>query len=158
MPLQVKRVYAPVHPDDSVRILVDRLWPRGLRKEDAAIAQWVRECAPSDDLRKWFGHDRTKWNAFKQKYFRELGRKGELLAPIRASARKKRVTLLFAASDLECNNAVALMEYLGMHKRVPKSRRTKTPTPGSAAQRRRRKRRAADAGVRAPRRTHRTST
>jgi uncharacterized protein YeaO (DUF488 family) len=158
MPLKVKRVYASVHPDDGMRILVDRLWPRGLTKEDAAIDQWVRECAPSDDLRKWFGHDRAKWDAFKQRYFRELGSKEELLASTRALARKKRVTLLFAASDLECNNAIALMEYLGTYKRTPKSRRTRKPTPGSTVQQRRRKRRAADAGARTSKRTHRTST
>lgn len=113
MPLQVKRVYASPHPDDGLRVLVDRLWPRGLGKEAAAVDKWVRECAPSDELRKWFGHDRAKWNEFKRRYFAELGSKEDLLAPIRAMARKERVTLLFGASDVERNNAVALMEYLG---------------------------------------------
>jgi uncharacterized protein YeaO (DUF488 family) len=112
MSLQVKRVYATPQPDDGLRILVDRLWPRGLAKEAAAIDEWVRECAPSDELRRWFAHDRMKWNEFKRKYFAELKRKEDLLSPIRASAKKERVTLLFGASDTECNNAVALMEYL----------------------------------------------
>lgn len=112
MPLRVKRVYASPDRNDGARILVDRLWPRGVTKEDAAIDQWLRECAPSAELRKWFGHDRAKWEEFKRRYFAELASKEELLAPIRALARKRHVTLLFGASDIECNNAVALMEYL----------------------------------------------
>jgi len=136
MPLQVKRVYTLPHRDDGVRILVDRLWPRGVTKEDAAIDQWLRECAPSNELRKWFGHDRAKWEEFKHRYFAELRGKEELLAPIRALA-KKRVTLLFGASDIECNNAVALMEYLNMKK--PNVRRKRKPSP-TALQRTRQKR------------------
>jgi uncharacterized protein YeaO (DUF488 family) len=112
MSLQIKRAYATPQTDDGLRILVDRLWPRGLAKKDAAIDEWVKECAPSDELRRWFAHDRAKWNEFKRKYFAELKRKEDLLAPIRASAKKGRVTLLFGASDTECNNAVALKEYL----------------------------------------------
>jgi len=114
MPFQVKRVYDSPHGNDGLRILVDRLWPRGLTKQDAAIDQWLRACAPSDELRKWFGHDRTRWEEFKKRYFAELRAREELLAPIRALASEKRVTLLFGSSDVECNNAVALMEYLGM--------------------------------------------
>jgi uncharacterized protein YeaO (DUF488 family) len=136
MPLQVKRVYTLPHRDDGVRILVDRLWPRGVTKEDAAIDQWLRECAPSNELRKWFGHDRTKWEEFKQSYFAELRGKEELLAPIRALA-KKRVTLLFGAADIECNNAVALMEYLNM--KMTNVRRKRKPSP-TALQRTRQKR------------------
>jgi uncharacterized protein YeaO (DUF488 family) len=112
MPFQVKRVYDSPQEDDGVRILVDRLWPRGLTKQAAAVDQWLRECAPSGDLRKWFGHDRERWEEFKQRYFAELRDKEALLAPVRALAADKQVTLLFAASDTECNNAVALMEYL----------------------------------------------
>ncbi|MCK5482798.1 MAG: DUF488 family protein [Gemmatimonadetes bacterium] len=112
MPLQVKRVYVSPHPEDGLRILVDRLWPRGLAQEAAALDEWVRECAPSDELRKWFAHDRAKWSEFKRRYFAELRSKEELLATIRSMAEKGRVTLLFGASDTECNNAVALMEYL----------------------------------------------
>ena len=100
MPLQVKRAYASPHHEDGLRILVDRLWPRGLAKEAAALDEWVRECAPSDALRKWFAHDRAKWNEFKRRYFAELRSKEELLAPIRCLANKKSVTLLFGASDL----------------------------------------------------------
>ena len=114
MPFQVKRVYDSPHGNDGLRILVDRLWPRGLTKQDAAIDQWLRACAPSDELRKWFGHDRTRWEEFKKRYFAELRAKEELLAPIRALASEKGVTLLFGSSDVEYNNAVALSEYLGM--------------------------------------------
>ncbi|MCI0505160.1 MAG: DUF488 domain-containing protein [Gammaproteobacteria bacterium] len=120
MPIRVKRICDVPHGDDGLRILVDRLWPRGVKKEDAAIDQWLRECAPSGELRKWFGHDRTKWNEFRKRYFAELKGKDELLAPIRAASSKKRVTLLFGASDTEFNNAVALMEYLGTNARRKK--------------------------------------
>ncbi len=112
MPFQVKRVYASPYDEDGLRILVDRLWPRGLTKEDAVIDQWLRPCAPSNELRKWFAHDRARWKEFKRRYFAELKEKEELLAPIRALSKTKRVTLLFGASDIDRNNAVALMEYL----------------------------------------------
>ncbi len=137
MPLQVKRMYTLPHRDDGFRILVDRLWPRSVTKEDAAIDHWFRECAPSNELRKWFGHDRSKWEEFKQRYFAELRGKEELLASIRALA-KKRVTLLFGASDIECNNAVALMEYLNM--KEPNMKRKRKPSPNSALQQTRQKR------------------
>ncbi len=115
--LQIKRVYDPPAPADGVRVLVDRLWPRGLSKEAAAVDEWVRECAPSDELRKWFAHDRAKWPEFKQRYFTELEQHEEAVGPLRTLAAKKRVTLLFGASDEECNNAVALKEYLRKGKR-----------------------------------------
>ena len=137
MSLQVKRVYLLPHRDDGIRILVDRLWPRGVTKEGAAIDHWFRECAPSNELRKWFAHDRSKWEEFKQRYFAELRDKDELLAPIRTLS-KKHVTLLFGASDNECNNAVALMEYLNTKKRNI-GRKKKSP-PSAALQRTRQKR------------------
>ncbi len=113
MSVQIKRVYDAPQAEDGVRILVDRLWPRGLSKEAAAIDAWPKECAPSDELRKWFAHDKSKWDEFKRRYFAELEEKQEILEPIRGMARGKRVTLLFGAADIECNNAVALREYLG---------------------------------------------
>ncbi len=116
--LQVKRVYDPAAPGDGMRVLVDRLWPRGLSKEAAAVDEWVRDCAPSDELRKWFAHDRSKWPEFKQRYFSELDQHEDAVAPLRALAAKKRVTLLFGATDEECNNAVALKEYLGKGRRL----------------------------------------
>jgi len=137
MSLQIKRVYLLPQREDGIRILVDRLWPRGVTKEGAAIDHWFRECAPSNELRKWFGHDRAKWKEFKQRYFAELRDKEELLAPIRALS-KKHVTLLFGASDNECNNAVALMEYLNTKKR--NIGRKKKSSPSAALQRTRQKR------------------
>lgn len=115
MPYQIKRVYAEPGINDGLRILVDRLWPRGLSRADVLIDQWLKECAPSTGLRKWYGHDRDRWPEFKRRYFTELQEHEEILVPIRVSARELRVTLLYAASDVECNNAVALMEYLTTH-------------------------------------------
>jgi uncharacterized protein YeaO (DUF488 family) len=133
MSIQFKRVYASPQNKDGLPILVDRLWPRGLRKQDAAIDQWLRECAPSGELRRWFGHDRTRWKEFKRRYFIELKGKEELLAPLRALAKKRHVTLLFGASDTEHNNAVALSEYLGMKKWS--KRRAGKPIPRTAPRR-----------------------
>lgn len=112
MSIQIKRVYASPDPDDGVRILIDRLWPRGLSKEAAAVDDWLKDCAPSDELRKWFAHDASKWAEFKRRYFAELAEHEDLLEPVRTRARAKRVTLLFGAADVEHNNAVALLEYL----------------------------------------------
>lgn len=127
MPIQIKRVYDPPHRDDGLRILVDRLWPRGLTKQAAAIDQWIKECAPSNELRKWFAHDPAKWAEFRQKYLAELKDEEELLAPVRALAGKQRVTLLFGAADVEHNNAVVLMEYLGTEGLGTKPKRNPAP-------------------------------
>jgi uncharacterized protein YeaO (DUF488 family) len=110
--VRVKRVYVPSAADDGTRILVDRLWPRGVSKEKAAIDLWLKDIAPSTELRKWFGHDPAKWDEFRKRYFRELEGKAELVAELRRAGAKGTVTLLFAAHDEEHNNAVALAEYL----------------------------------------------
>jgi len=107
-----KRIYDPPSHRDGRRILVDRLWPRGIKKEEAVIDEWLKEMAPSDVLRKWFDHDPAKWCEFKQKYKKELRGKGEILERLRREAGQGRVTLLFAAKDLDHNNAVALKEIL----------------------------------------------
>jgi uncharacterized protein YeaO (DUF488 family) len=112
MPFRVKRVYNKPTPADGFRVLVDRLWPRGLPKEDAQLDLWARQIAPSSDLRKWFGHDRNRWSEFRGRYFEELRDQSGLIGEFINKARKDRVTLLFAAKDLEYNNAVALREYL----------------------------------------------
>jgi uncharacterized protein YeaO (DUF488 family) len=112
MSLQIRRVYEAPHKDDGLRVLVDRLWPRGLTKEAAAIDQWCRDCAPSSELRKWFDHDRAKWVEFRRRYFAELASREEFLEPIRTQSGSERVTLLYAAKDMQCNHALALMEYL----------------------------------------------
>jgi uncharacterized protein YeaO (DUF488 family) len=109
--IQVKRIYEDPSPDDGVRVLVDRLWPRGLSRDDAKIDLWLKEIAPSDTLRKWFDHDEKKWAEFKTRYFKELDEKEEIPDLISQSS-KKRMTLLYGARDEKHNNAVALKEYL----------------------------------------------
>ena len=110
--VKTKRIYDLPAADDGTRILVDRLWPRGLTKEDARIDEWLKEIAPSNELRKWFGHDPAKWAEFHSKYLEELRRQGPLLDELKSKARRGTVTLLFAAKDAEHNNAVVLKEFL----------------------------------------------
>ncbi|HWO42682.1 MAG TPA: DUF488 domain-containing protein [Candidatus Eisenbacteria bacterium] len=110
--IRLKRVYDPADADDGFRVLVDGVWPRGMTKEQVGAGLWLKEAAPSTKLRKWFGHDRSKWEAFKRRYFSELDAKPQAVAKLRDKAAKGRVTLLFSARDAECNQAVALREYL----------------------------------------------
>lgn len=110
--IRVKRVYDPPAPDDGKRFLVDRLWPRGLKKEALQLDGWLKEVAPSDGLRKWFGHDPAKWEEFQRRYFAELEARPEAWQPLLEEARKGTVTLLFSARDEQHNNAVALKIFL----------------------------------------------
>jgi uncharacterized protein YeaO (DUF488 family) len=110
--IKVKRVYDPASPDDGLRFLVDRLWPRGLNKSSVKLEAWLKDLAPSDDLRKWFGHDPARWVEFQRRYFAELDKVPAAGETIQAASRRGMVTLLFAARDLEHNNAVALKSYL----------------------------------------------
>jgi uncharacterized protein YeaO (DUF488 family) len=112
--LHIKRVYETPGDDDGVRVLVDRLWPRGLSKEKAAIDHWAKEVAPSTDLRRWFSHRPERWDEFVARYRAELDTPEAQaeIATIRAFLRKSRVTLLYAAHDEDFNNAVALWDYL----------------------------------------------
>ncbi len=112
MDIQTKRVYDPSNPRDGVRILVDRVWPRGMTKEQVLADRWLKDVAPSTALRKWFGHDRLKWGAFKLRYFSELDAKPEAMEMLINEAAKGQLTLLFSARDTECNQAVALRECL----------------------------------------------
>lgn len=112
MAIALKRVYDPPDQADGYRVLVDRLWPRGLTKEKAALDEWAKEIAPSNDLRKWFHADRSKWAEFKRKYLAELAGQQERLGQLLAAAGRKRLTLLYASSDAEKNHAIVLMEYL----------------------------------------------
>lgn len=105
------RVYDPPE-DDSSRILVDRLWPRGLSKEKAQIDLWLKDIGPSNELRKWFGHDPHKWDEFKNRFFQELDQKRDLVDQIVEKANEHDIVLLFGARDEEHNNAVALKEYI----------------------------------------------
>lgn len=112
-PIVTKRIHAPAEPRDGLRVLVDRLWPRGIAKEQAQIDAWPREIAPSDGLRRWFAHDASRWPEFVGHYFAELElmpiRVGELISMLPLD---RKVTFLFAAQDTEHNNAVALKAYV----------------------------------------------
>jgi uncharacterized protein YeaO (DUF488 family) len=112
MNIEIKRIYES--PDDKrgFRVLVDRLWPRGLRKDEVHVDLWLKELGPSDALRKWFGHDPSKWAQFKSRYFRELASKDNLIDQLIAGARGKTIVLLYGAKDTEHNQALALKEYL----------------------------------------------
>lgn len=113
--LQVKRIYESSSPDDGYRILVDRLWPRGIKKDDAKIDLWLKEIAPSDSLRKWFNHEAEKWEGFKRRYSEELDGNQDLVDQLFQKVKKGKVTFLFSAKDEVHNNAVALREYLLGH-------------------------------------------
>jgi len=112
MQIRLKRVYDQPSKQDGARVLVDRVWPRGLKRERARIDHWLRGIAPSTELRKWFGHDPEKWPEFKRRYFSELDRNRDAVTELRKLAGKGRITLVFSARDERHNNAVALKEYL----------------------------------------------
>lgn len=110
--IRVKRVYEPAGRGDGARFLVDRLWPRAVKKEGLRLTAWLKEVAPSGSLRKWFGHDPKRWAEFQHRYRAELDGNPEAWRPLLDAARKGTVTLLFSARDEEQNNAVALKGYL----------------------------------------------
>jgi uncharacterized protein YeaO (DUF488 family) len=110
--IQTKRVYEVSAPADGVRFLVDRLWPRGLTKEALSLDGWCKDAAPSDSLRRWFGHDPKKWQQFRRRYFAELDANTEAWKPLLEASRRRKVTLLYGAKDPVHNNAVALLDYL----------------------------------------------
>jgi uncharacterized protein YeaO (DUF488 family) len=111
----LKRAYDSAAESDGRRVLVDRLWPRGISKDELQIDDWLKEVAPSTRLRKWFGHDPAKWGAFKDRYFRELDEQSEAVERLLARGREGTVTLVFGAKDVHHNDAVALKEYLERH-------------------------------------------
>ena len=112
MNIKIKRVYEPPDKEDGMRILVDRLWPRGVKKVDAAIDHWLKELAPSTTLRKWFGHDPARWNEFRRRYSAELHEHRGELDRLRDLARKSRITLVYAARDETHNEAAVLRDIL----------------------------------------------
>ena len=120
MAIRIKRVYDPRDAGDGRRILVDRLWPRGLSKEDARLYYWAREIAPSDALRQWYGHDPDKWQEFKSRYFAELDANPDGFAELRRNMGEGAVTFLFSSKEPRLNNAFALKEYV--ESEVPNSR------------------------------------
>jgi len=113
--IAVKRVYEPPAKADGQRVLVDRLWPRGVSKKNAELAVWLKEIAPSDALRKWFGHEPERWAEFQKRYRAELDANSEAVAELRSLLREGKVTLLYGAHDEAHNNAVALADYLQAH-------------------------------------------
>jgi uncharacterized protein YeaO (DUF488 family) len=110
--IKLKRAYEPPKPSDGTRILVDRLWPRGIKKADAAIDLWLKDIAPSAELRRWFGHRPERWLEFRRRYLAELQERPELVEEIRKAARHGPVTLVYAAHDEAHNDAVVLKELL----------------------------------------------
>lgn len=112
MAVKLKRVYEAPAKDDGTRILVDRLWPRGLTKERARVDLWLKEVAPSTELRKWFAHDPAKWTEFKTRYRAELKQNHEQIALLKAAVAKGPATLLYGAKDQEHNEAIVLLELL----------------------------------------------
>ena len=110
--IHIKRVYDPPEPEDGLRFLLDRLWPRGVKRERLLLDGWLKELAPSSELRTWFGHDPARWEEFRHRYAAELETHDDAWRPLLEAARSGAVTLVFAASDPEHNNAVALKEYL----------------------------------------------
>ena len=112
MPILLKRIYEAPLKQDGFRVLVERLWPRGLSKEKARVDLWLKEAAPSAELRKWFNHDRSKWEEFKTRYFAELDERKEVWEEISKMGRAEKVTFVFASKEERLNNAVALREYL----------------------------------------------
>jgi uncharacterized protein YeaO (DUF488 family) len=112
MAVQVKRVYDPANPKDGYRVLVDRLWPRGLSKASLKLDEWMKDIAPSNELRKRFGHHEGNWDEFQKLYFQELESHSDLVEQLIRKSHAGNLTLLFAAKDKEHNNAIALKNYL----------------------------------------------
>lgn len=110
--LRLKRAYEPAEGSDGTRILIDRLWPRGLRKENAALDDWMKDIAPSTELRKWFGHDPSRWTEFQHRYRAELHQHCDILDRIRELAKRKTITLVYSAHDEDHNDAVVLKSVL----------------------------------------------
>lgn len=110
--VRIKRVYDPPAPTDGCRVLIDRLWPRGVKKEDAAIDIWAKELAPSSQLRKWFGHDNAKCDEFKRRYREELSQRSAAIEQLIVSTQGRPLTLVYGAKNTHCNNAVVLGHFL----------------------------------------------
>ena len=112
MPILLKRAYVKPNVDDGKRILVERLWPRGLKKEKAKVDEWLKNVAPSVELRKWYGHDPAKWVEFKERYWRELDEKRNIVEKLRIESDSHKVTFLFGSKEEKLNSAAALKEYI----------------------------------------------
>ncbi len=111
--IQIKRIYEEPKKEDGIRVLVDRLWPRGVSREKAQIDEWLKEIAPSPQLRKWFGHDPEKWATFRARYLKELKMRKEALKELKKKSSRRKMTLLYAAHDLKHNYGLVLKQVLG---------------------------------------------
>jgi uncharacterized protein YeaO (DUF488 family) len=112
MKITIKRVYEPAEKKDGTRILIDRLWPRGLSKKKARVDLWLKDIAPTTILRKWFGHDPKKWLEFKKRYLRELRKNKQSLLDLKATLKKGKATLVYGAKDTKHNNAIVLKTFI----------------------------------------------
>ena len=141
MEIRIKRVYEPADPSDGRRILIDRLWPRGVSKADAQVDFWARAVAPSDGLRRWYQHEPSKWSEFKRRYFAELNANPQGVVELRTYLKVHRVSLIFSSREPRMNNATALKEYLAPTVRPGGPRRPATPlrsrSPNSSPRRER---------------------
>ena len=115
MKIQIKRIYQPADPQEGQRILVDRLWPRGITQKAAGIIYWAKDIAPSTELRKWYVHDPEKWNEFKVRYFAEIDRNPDALTRLLKQLKGPVITFLFSSKEERWNNAAALREYIEKH-------------------------------------------
>lgn len=128
----LKRAYEPASRADGIRLLVERLWPRGVSKDALRVDDWLRDAGPSTDLRKWFGHDPTRWDEFRRRYIRELDSRPQAWKPIVSAARRGgTVTLVYSSHDTQHNNAVALRDYLRAHARRPRALKRNAATKRS---------------------------
>lgn len=116
--IALKRVYETAEVNDGKRFLIERLWPRGIKKAALKYDAWIKEAGPSHELRRWFSHDPARWEEFRRRYFAELDSKSGVLEPIAKAAAEAQVTLLYSSHDTEHNNAVALKEYLETQKKT----------------------------------------
>ena len=119
---QLKRAYDPASPDDGCRVLVERLWPRGVSKERAALDAWLKDLAPSAGLRKWYGHAPERWEEFRHRYWDELRSNREAVRELREKEREGKVTLIYATHDEEHSGALALKQFLARQKAKPRAR------------------------------------
>jgi uncharacterized protein YeaO (DUF488 family) len=120
MPIQIKRVYEPASSDDGHRVLIDRLWPRGVSRKSAKLDDWMKELSPSTELRQWFGHEPGRFEEFRRRYIEELRDERPRLTALRRLARDRRLTLVYSAHDPDHNDAVVLAEIL--RRGLPKTR------------------------------------
>lgn len=110
--IRLKRIYEPKAKQDGFRILVERLWPRGVRKDEAGIDRWLKDVAPSKELRQWFSHDPEKWKEFRKRYYAELREKGDVLSDLKSHVQEGNVTFIYASRDEQHNSAVVLKDFL----------------------------------------------